>query len=52
MLVSLRFSSVRMAHLIVGLEAGSVAEHGSHAQLVRAGGLYAEPFELQARSYR
>ncbi|HZC25603.1 MAG TPA: ABC transporter ATP-binding protein [Actinopolymorphaceae bacterium] len=52
-LVSHRFSTVRMADLIVVLDHGRVVETGSHADLVRRpGGLYAELFELQARSYR
>ncbi|HEX4216049.1 MAG TPA: ABC transporter ATP-binding protein [Candidatus Dormibacteraeota bacterium] len=52
LLVSHRFSTVRMADLIVVLDDGQVAELGSHAELVRAGGLYAELYELQARAYR
>ena len=52
-LVSHRFSTVRMADLIVVLDRGRVAEIGSHADLVaRRDGLYAELFELQAKSYR
>ncbi|MEQ7127899.1 ABC transporter ATP-binding protein [Actinopolymorpha sp. B11F2] len=52
-LVSHRFSTVRMADLIVVLDRGRVVETGSHADLVtRQGGLYAELFELQAKSYR
>jgi ATP-binding cassette subfamily B protein len=51
-LVSHRFSTVRMADLIVVVRDGRVAEHGSHAELMRRGGLYAELFELQAGSYR
>ncbi|MGH3488198.1 MAG: ABC transporter ATP-binding protein [Actinopolymorphaceae bacterium] len=52
-LVSHRFSTVRMADLIVVLDRGRIAESGSHADLVaRPGGLYAELFELQAKSYR
>lgn len=51
-LVSHRFSTVRMADLIVVIDGSSVAEVGSHAELVAAGGLYAELFELQARAYR
>lgn len=51
-LVSHRFSTVRMAQLIVVVDAGRVVEAGSHAELVAAGGLYAELHELQARSYR
>lgn len=51
-LVSHRFSTVRMADLIVVLDKGGVVESGSHEQLLSAGGLYAELFELQARAYR
>ena len=52
LLVSHRFSTVRMADLIVVLDQGKIAEFGDHAALIRAGGMYAELFELQARSYR
>ncbi len=52
LLVSHRFSTVRMADLIVVLDQGRVAESGDHASLVRAAGLYAELYEMQARSYR
>ncbi|HUA48516.1 MAG TPA: ABC transporter ATP-binding protein [Solirubrobacteraceae bacterium] len=52
LLVSHRFSTVRSADLIVVLEDGQVAEHGSHADLLAAGGTYAELFDLQARAYR
>jgi ATP-binding cassette subfamily B protein len=51
-LVSHRFSTVRMADLIVVVAAGGIAESGSHDELIRAGGIYAELFELQARAYR
>jgi ATP-binding cassette subfamily B protein len=51
-LVSHRFSTVRMADVIVVLEHGRITEHGSHEQLMRAGGLYAQLFEMQARAYR
>ena len=52
LLVSHRFSTVRMADLIVVLEQGRIREVGSHAELLAAGGLYAELYELQARLYR
>jgi len=52
LLVSHRFSTVRMADLIVVLDGGRVVEVGSHAELLARGGLYAELFEIQARSYR
>ena len=50
--ISHRFSTVRMADRIVVLENGNIAEEGSHDQLARQGGRYAEMFELQAASYR
>jgi ATP-binding cassette subfamily B protein len=52
LLVSHRFSTVRMADLIVVLGGGRIVEQGSHAELVAAGGLYAELYALQARAYR
>ncbi len=51
-LISHRFSTVRMADSILVLESGSVLERGSHAELLRAGGRYAELFNLQAEGYR
>ncbi|MEU7960993.1 ABC transporter ATP-binding protein [Micromonospora humida] len=50
--VSHRFSTVQLADLIVVLADGGVAEAGSHADLLAAGGRYAEMFEIQARAYR
>jgi ATP-binding cassette, subfamily B, bacterial len=50
--ISHRFSTVRMADRIVVLADGIIAEEGTHDQLTRAGGRYAEMFELQAASYR
>jgi ATP-binding cassette, subfamily B, bacterial len=50
--ISHRFSTVRMADRIVVLENGSIAEQGSHDQLSKLGGRYAEMFEMQAASYR
>jgi ATP-binding cassette subfamily B protein len=52
LLISHRFSTVRMADRIVVLADGRIAEEGSHAQLMALGGRYAEMFELQASSYR
>jgi ATP-binding cassette, subfamily B, bacterial len=52
LLVSHRFSTVRMADLIIVLADGRIVESGSHDALMRRGGLYAELFELQARAYR
>jgi ATP-binding cassette, subfamily B, bacterial len=51
-LISHRFSTVRMADRILVLEGGRIAEQGPHDQLVREGGRYAEMFELQAAGYR
>jgi ATP-binding cassette subfamily B protein len=51
-LVSHRFSTVRMADLIVVLDGGRIVEQGDHDALMRQGGLYAELFELQSRAYR
>lgn len=50
--VSHRFSTVRMADLIVVLAGGRVVESGSHAELMARAGLYAELFGLQASAYR
>jgi len=50
--ISHRFSTVRMADRIVVLDNGRIAEEGSHDQLSRMGGRYAEMFEMQAASYR
>ncbi|NNF66551.1 MAG: ABC transporter ATP-binding protein, partial [Gammaproteobacteria bacterium] len=51
-LISHRFSTVRMADQIMVLEKGRVTENGSHEQLMRQGGRYASLFSLQARGYR
>jgi ATP-binding cassette subfamily B protein len=51
-LISHRFSTVRMADRILVLEGGKIAEQGSHQQLVALGGKYSELFELQAAGYR
>ncbi len=51
-LISHRFSTVRMADRILVLEGGQLVEDGSHAELVERGGLYAELFSLQAAGYR
>ena len=51
-LVSHRFSTVRMADLIIVLDAGGVREVGSHAELMALNGLYAELYGLQAKAYR
>ncbi len=51
-LISHRFSTVRMADRILVLERGSIAEQGSHRELLSLGGKYSELFELQAAGYR
>lgn len=51
-LISHRFSTVRMMDRILVLENGTIAEQGAHNQLLRSGGCYAEMFELQAAHYR
>ena len=51
-LVSHRFSTVRMADLIVVLQGARVAEVGSHEELMARGGQYAELYEIQAAAYR
>ncbi len=51
-LISHRFSSVRMADRILVLADGRIEASGTHAQLMAEGGRYAELFELQAAGYR
>lgn len=51
-IISHRFSTVRMADRIIVLQSGMVIEDGSHQELVTRGGLYAELFALQAEGYR
>lgn len=50
-LISHRFSTVRMADHIVVLEAGHIHEEGSHEELMRLGGRYAHLFSLQAAAF-
>jgi ATP-binding cassette subfamily B protein len=52
LLISHRFSTVRMADRIVVLEGGRLVEEGNHSQLMALGGRYAAMFEMQAASYR
>jgi ABC-type multidrug transport system fused ATPase/permease subunit len=52
LLVSHRFSTVRMADVIVVLDGGKVRESGSHEELLSLNGMYAELYELQSRGYR
>jgi ATP-binding cassette subfamily B protein len=51
-LISHRFSTVRMADTIFVLEDGKIAESGSHQSLMELGGAYARLFEMQAQNYR
>jgi ATP-binding cassette subfamily B protein len=52
LLVSHRFSTARMADLIVVLEKGEITEIGSHEQLMQNAGLYSELFKTQAAAYK
>ncbi|MGP0057698.1 MAG: ABC transporter ATP-binding protein [Beijerinckiaceae bacterium] len=52
LLISHRFSTVRMADRIIVLEGGGIIEAGTHQALLSRGGRYAEMFELQAAGYR
>jgi ATP-binding cassette subfamily B protein len=52
LLISHRFSTVRMADRIVVLEGGRLVEKGTHSALMALGGRYAGMFEMQAASYR
>ncbi len=51
-IISHRFSTVRIADRIIVLADGTVVEEGSHDELLAKGGLYAELFALQAEGYR
>ncbi|HMJ57662.1 MAG TPA: ABC transporter ATP-binding protein [Gemmatimonadales bacterium] len=51
-LISHRFSTVRMAERILVLQGGELVDQGTHEELVARGGLYAELFALQAAGYR
>jgi ATP-binding cassette, subfamily B, bacterial len=52
LLISHRFSTVRMADRIVVLSGGRLIEEGNHQELMAKNGLYASMFEMQAASYR
>jgi ATP-binding cassette subfamily B protein len=52
LLISHRFSTVRMADRIVVLSGGRLLEEGNHLELMAKNGLYASMFEMQAASYR
>ncbi len=51
-LISHRFSTVRMADRIFVLNGGRITEAGTHAELMELGGQYAELYEKKARNYR
>ena len=51
-IISHRFSTVRMADHIIVLEKGQIAEEGSHQKLIEKHGIYANLFELQAQGYK
>ena len=51
-LISHRFSTVRMADQIAVLDKGRMVESGSHEALMQLNGRYAHLFTLQARGYR
>lgn len=52
LLISHRFSTVRMADLIYVLDEGRIVESGSHEELIHLGGQYAHLYEIQAQHYR
>jgi ATP-binding cassette, subfamily B, bacterial len=51
-LISHRFSTVRLADLVVVLETGRVVQTGTHDELARADGPYRELYEIQSRAYK
>ena len=51
-LISHRFTTVRMADRIIVLQRGTIIEDGTHDDLLAFSGLYAELFKLQAVGYR
>jgi len=51
-LISHRFSTVRMADLVVVIEDGRIVQSGTHTELEREHGAYRELYELQSRAYR
>jgi ATP-binding cassette, subfamily B, bacterial len=52
LIISHRFSTVRMADMICVLEDGRIIESGSHEELIKLGGRYARLYEIQAQHYR
>src|SRR5690606_19015308 len=51
-LISHRFSTVRMADQIIVVDNGRIVERGDHAALMKVNGIYAHLFSLQARGYQ
>ena len=51
-LISHRFSTVRMADQIIVIQGGEILDRGSHDELMALNGHYAQLFQLQARGYR
>jgi ATP-binding cassette, subfamily B, bacterial len=51
-LISHRFSTVKMADRIIVLENGQISEQGTHEQLITRGARYAEMFDMQASNYK
>jgi ATP-binding cassette subfamily B protein len=51
-LISHRFSTVKRADRILVIESGKLEEQGSHAELMKKGGLYAKLFHIQSESYK
>lgn len=52
LVISHRFSTVRMADLICVMEEGCITEQGSHEELLRLGGYYARMYEIQSKYYQ
>ena len=52
LLISHRFSTVRMADRIAVLEQGKISEHGTHEELLELEGTYSRLFKLQAKGYQ